>query len=69
MRALEEGRRLEVRALGGRGKAGGLVFTMEESGTRRDRGRTMEVAVTAGDRGEMGVLGKGQKDFTWEKRV
>lgn len=27
----------------------------------------MEVGVPAEDRGEMGVLGKGQTDFTWEK--
>lgn len=29
----------------------------------------MEVEVPAGDRGEMGILGKDQRDFTWEKEV
>lgn len=29
----------------------------------------MEVGVPAGDRVETRVLGKGQRDFTWEKGV
>lgn len=29
----------------------------------------MEVEVQVGDRGEMGILGKDQRDFTWEKGV
>lgn len=64
---------MEVRAWEAEGKPGHWCSPPEKwnpkvcSGTRRNRGRTMEVGVPAEDRGEMGVLGKGQTDFTWEK--
>lgn len=65
-----------MRAQEAEGKAGSWCSPREKWSPRlvqglegTEGGRTMEVAVPAGDRGEMGVLGKGQKDLTWEKRV